>query len=132
MSGSCSRRRELSFADACDRLERKPDDPSASCSSSTPLSTTGGAVANVLADVLRSATGGSSVAFSERAFSKSGVGDPGLSCELSSSAMGEGRRPLTIALRYRFAVVLTLRSRVVTESVCLLQVLERVTPRGRI
>ena len=90
-------RRELSFADACDRFERKPNDPSASCSSSTPLSSTGGAVANVFADV---ATGGSaigsSMAFSKKAFSKSGVGDPGLSCELSLSAMGEGRRPLTI------------------------------------
>ena len=88
---------ELSFADACDRFERKPNDPSASCSSSTPLSSTGGAVANVFADV---ATGGSAIgsstAFSKKAFSKSGVGDPGLSCELSLSAMGEGRRPLTI------------------------------------
>jgi len=80
------RRRELSFADAADRFERKPNDPSASCSSSTPLSSTGGAVANVFV-----ATGGSATAFS-----KSGVGDPGLSCELSLSAMGEGRRPLTM------------------------------------
>ena len=40
---------------------------------------------------------GSSTAFSKmKAIFKSGVGDPGLSCELSLSAMGEGRRPLTM------------------------------------